>query len=287
MADARIGVIGGSGLYQMAGLAEVEEHAVRTPFGDPSDLVVTGVCEGQRVAFLPRHGRGHRILPHEVNFRANIHALKSLGAVRIVSVSAVGSLKEEMAPRHVVVPDQFVDWTRRRESSFFGAGLAAHAAMGKPVCPQLAAVLAAAARDAGATVHERGTYICIDGPQFSTRAESLLYRSWGLDIIGMTALPEAKLAREAQLCYATLALVTDYDCWHPGHEDVTAAQVIAVLNENAATAQAALRAVLRSLPDARQCDCAAALDAAIVTAAGLVPAQTRERLALIAAKHFE
>ena len=282
---ASIGIIGGSGLYEISGLASVEEVSIETPFGAPSDHVVLGDFEGRRVAFLPRHGRGHRILPHEVNARANVHALKSIGVEWIISVSAVGSLKEAYEPRHVVIPDQYVDWTRRRPSTFFGDGLVAHVAFGRPVCERLATVLETATTSAGATVHRGGTYICIEGPQFSTRAESELYRSWGLDVIGMTALPEAKLAREAEICYATLALVTDFDCWHPGHDSVTADQVMAVLGANVATAKAALAAALRSFPIARDCECPRALGSSLVTSADLVPPSTAEKLAVIVGAH--
>ncbi len=284
---ASIGILGGSGLYDLPGLAGVREVAIDTPFGSPSDHLVVGELEGRRVGFLPRHGRGHRILPHEVNARANVYALKTLGVEWLISVSAVGSLKEGYAPRHVVVPDQYIDRTRSRPSTFFGEGLAAHVAFAHPTCSRLAAIVASSSREAGATVHEGGAYICIEGPQFSSRAESELYRSWGLDIIGMTALPEAKLAREAEICYATMALVTDYDTWHPDHDSVTAEQVSAVLGDNAATAKAALVRVVRSLPIERDCECARALRAALVTAPDLVPPSTREKLAPLVGKYLK
>lgn len=284
---ATLGIIGGTGLYDIAGLEDVRERHVHTPFGPPSDSLVLGVLGGREVAFLPRHGRGHRILPHEVNYRANVYALKALGVERIISVSAVGSLKEEYAPRHVVVPDQYVDRTSHRVSTFFGDGMVAHVAFARPVCPQLSGVMAERAGAAGATTHRGGSYICIDGPQFSTRAESELYRSWGMDIIGMTALPEAKLAREAEICYATLALVTDYDCWHPDHDAVTADSVMAVLSDNVATARTVVASVVRALPAERSCDCGHALAPSIVTAPHLVPEATKEKLAAIAGAYLK
>jgi 5'-methylthioadenosine phosphorylase len=285
---AQIGIIGGSGLYEMEGFEGAREVAVSTPFGAPSDHLVLGTLEGKRVAFLPRHGRGHRILPGELNFRANIFALKSVGVERILSVSAVGSLKEEYAPLHMVVPDQFVDRTTQRASTFFGRGLVAHVAFAHPICGTLSALMAASCVEAGATHHVGGTYICIEGPEFSTRAESELYRSWGMDIIGMTNLQEARLAREAEICYATLAMVTDYDCWHPDHDAVTAEYVISNLGKNAATAKAVLRAAVRSLSDApRDCECATALRFALVTAAELVPKAIKEELAPIIGKYMK
>jgi 5'-methylthioadenosine phosphorylase len=279
---AEIGIIGGSGLYEMEGLEDVRELAVETPFGAPSDSIVLGALEGRRVAFLARHARGHRLLPSELNFRANIFAMKALGVERILSVSAVGSLKEAYAPLHIVIPDQFVDRTTKRASTFFGRGLVAHVAFAHPVCRALSAVADEACREAGAVHHVGGTYVCIEGPLFSTRAESELYRSWGMDVIGMTNLQEARLAREAEICYVTLAMVTDYDCWHPDHDSVTADQIIANLGKNAATARAVLKAALRRVPSgARDCECASALRFAIVTAAELVPAQVKKDLAPI------
>ena len=227
--QADIGIIGGTGLYQMEGFTDVREVPVETPFGPPSDSLMVGSLEGRRVAFLPRHGRGHRILPHELNFRANVFAMKKLGVEWILSVSAVGSLKERYEPLHVVVPDQFIDRTRQRKSTFFGNGLVAHVAFAHPFCRNLSKVMAEACAEAGATHHVGGTYVCMEGPQFSTLAESELYRSWGADLIGMTNLQEAKLAREAEICYSTLAMVTDYDCWHPDHDAVTAEQIMGVL----------------------------------------------------------
>jgi 5'-methylthioadenosine phosphorylase len=284
----QVGIIGGSGLYEMEGVTGAREISVETPFGAPSDRLVLGMLEGRSVAFLPRHGRGHRILPSEINFRANIYALKSLGVERILSVSAVGSLKEKYAPLHMVVPDQFVDRTFRRPSTFFGKGLVAHVAFARPFCADVGRVLAQACRTAGATVHEGGTYICIEGPQFSTRAESELYRTWGMDIIGMTNVQEARLAREAEICYSTLAMVTDYDCWHPEHDAVTVDQILHNLFTNAATAKAVLRAAVKGLPDgARGCECASALSHALITAPELVPPQVKLDLAPIIGKYIK
>ena len=286
-AAAQVGIIGGSGLYEMDGVTEAREVAVDTPFGPPSDRLVLGRLEGRRVAFLPRHGRGHRILPSEINYPANIYALKTLGVERILSVSAVGSLKEKYEPLHMVVPDQLVDRTFKRTSTFFGRGLVAHVAFAHPFCAVVSQVLVGACRTAGATVHAGGTYICIEGPQFSTRAESELYRSWGMDIVGMTNLQEARLAREAEVCYSTLAMVTDYDCWHPDHDAVTASEIIANLVTSAATAQAVLRAAVRTLPDgARGCECATALAHALVTASELVPAEVKAELAPIVGRYM-
>lgn len=278
---ASIGVIGGSGLYEMDGLTRVREIRVPTPFGPPSDTVVVGELAGVRVAFLSRHGRGHRLSPSEINYRANIYALKKLGVRRIISVSAVGSMKEALHPGHVVIPDQFYDQTKRRIGTFFENGLVAHVALADPVCRDEAGKLAVAARACGATVHEGGTYLCIEGPQFSTRAESRVYRQWGVDVIGMTNLPEAKLAREASLCYATMALVTDFDCWHSGHDAVTVDAVIATLRRNVALSREIIRAAVPALAGPRPCACAGALDAAVITAPDKIPAATRKRLALL------
>jgi 5'-methylthioadenosine phosphorylase len=288
MADkADVAIIGGSGLYEIEGFTEVREVAVDTPFGPPSDRLVVGKLEGRAVAFLPRHGRGHRLLPSELNYAANVFALKTLGVERILSVSAVGSLKEKYVPLHIVVPDQFVDRTSQRRSTFFGRGLVAHVAFAHPFCPDLSRTAVEACAEAGATVHQGGTYVCIEGPQFSTRAESELYRSWGMDIIGMTNLQEAKLAREAEICYTTLAMVTDYDCWHPGHDSVTADQVVAVLVKNSATAKAVLRAALRRLPAQRgSCECAHALRHAFITAPELVPAEVKRDLEPLIGKYM-
>ena len=252
-----------------------------TPFGPPSDAVVVGELAGVRVAFLSRHGRGHRLSPSEINYRANIYALKKLGVERIISVSAVGSMKEALHPGHVVIPDQFYDQTRRRVGTFFEKGLVAHVGLADPVCRDEAGTLARVARASGATVHEGGTYLCIEGPQFSTRAESLVYRQWGMDVIGMTNLPEAKLAREASLCYATVALVTDFDCWHPGHDAVTVDAVIATLHRNVALSREIIRAAVALLAGPRPCACARALDAAVITAQDTIPAATRKRLSFL------
>jgi len=284
--SVEIGIIGGSGLYQMEGLAEVRELSVETPFGPPSDTLVLGTLEDRRVAFLPRHGRGHRILPGELNFRANVWALKSLGVRWILSVSAVGSLREDYAPLDIVIPDQFVDRTTQRPGSFFGRGLVAHVAFAHPFCPNLTRVAAEACGEAQASHHVGGSYVCIEGPQFSTRAESELYRSWGLDIVGMTNLQEARLAREAEICYVTLAMVTDYDCWHPEHDSVTAEQILANLVRNADTAKRVVRAALRRLPVARDCECATALKFALVTPAELVPDPLKRELAPILGRYM-
>jgi 5'-methylthioadenosine phosphorylase len=284
---AEIGIIGGTGLYQMEGFTDVREVPVPTPFGPPSDSLMVGTLEGRRVAFLPRHGRGHRILPHELNFRANVFALKTLGVEWILSVSAVGSLKERYAPLHVLVPDQFIDRTMQRPSTFFGRGLVAHVAFAHPFCRNLSKVMADACAEAGATHHVGGTYVCMEGPAFSTLAESELYRSWGADVIGMTNLQEAKLAREAEICYSTLAMVTDYDCWHPDHDHVTAEQILGVLGKNAETAKAVLRSAVRRLPIPRGCECATALKYALVTSLDLVPDPVKSELLPILGRYME
>jgi len=281
-----IGVIGGSGLYAMKGLSAVREVRVKTPFGDPSDSIVTGTLEGRRVAFLARHGRGHRLTPTEINFRANIYALKLLGVERIISVSAVGSLKEELAPGEFLVADQFVDRTRHRVSTFFGGGLVAHVTFDKPTCPELSGILADSSVHCGVKVHSKGTYICMEGPQFSTLAEAHMHRALGFDVIGMTNATEAKLAREAELCYGSLAMITDYDCWHPGHESVTGAQIIATLNQNAENAQHVLRQAVKAMPAARKCRCGSALAHALITDPRLVPAKTKKRLAALVGKYI-
>jgi 5'-methylthioadenosine phosphorylase len=286
MTEPAIGVIGGSGLYELEGLTDVRWRRVRTPFGDPSDEYCTGTFEGRRVIFLPRHGRGHRLMPGELNFRANVWGLKSLGAEWVVSVSAVGSMKETIHPLDLVVPAQFYDATKRRVSSFFGDGIVAHVGMADPVCSTLASTLEKAARATGATVHRGGTYICIEGPQFSTRAESRIYRGWGVDVIGMTNMPEAKLAREAELCYATLALVTDYDVWHESHEAVTVEAVIQNLLKNVATAKDVLRRVIPAVGGPRSCPCPALLRDAVITTQAAFPLATRRRLDLLLGKYF-
>ena len=286
-ATAEIGIIGGSGLYEMEGFTDVREVPVETPFGAPSDALMVGELEGRRVAFLPRHARGHRLLPSELNFQANVYAMKTLGVERILSVSAVGSLKEKYAPLHMVVPDQFVDRTFQRASTFFGRGLVAHVAFAHPFCGTLSQVMDEACGAAGVTRHRGGSYVCIEGPQFSTRAESELYRSWGMDVIGMTNLQEARLSREAEICYVTLAMVTDYDCWHPDHESVTADQIIQNLVKNAAAAKTVLREALKRVPrGSRSCECATALKSALVTAPELVPAQVKRELAPIIGKYM-
>ncbi|MGB2899085.1 MAG: S-methyl-5'-thioadenosine phosphorylase [Candidatus Acidiferrum sp.] len=279
--EAAIGIIGGSGLYSMSGLTETREIRVKTPFGDPSDAIVLGTLEGKRVAFLARHGRGHRILPGEINYRANIYAMKLLGAERIISVSAVGSLQEDLRPGEFLVPDQFYDRTKHRVSTFFGDGLVAHVAFAHPVCGQLAGILSDSCVHEAVKVHRRGTYICMEGPQFSTLAEAHVHRQLRFEVIGMTNVTEAKLAREAEICYATIAMITDYDCWHPEHESVTASQIIATLNQNAENAQRVLRSAVRTLPAERTCKCGSALQHALVTDLKLVPAATKKKLAAI------
>ena len=286
MKKAQIGIIGGSGLYAMPGLSNVREERVETPFGDPSDNFILGDLEGQQVAFLARHGRGHRILPSELNYRANIFAMKLLGVERILSISAVGSLKEEHKPTDFVIPDQFIDRTYARVSTFFGDGIVAHVSFGDPVCAEVAAVFEQACNAVGVVGKKRGTYVCMEGPQFSTRAESNLYRSWGADVIGMTNLQEAKLAREAEICYATLAMVTDYDCWREGHDDVTVDQVVAVLHQNAENAAKVVRAAVGMLSSARSCACQNALQYAILTEKKVIPAELRERLAPLLGKYL-
>lgn len=277
---ADIAVIGGSGLYEMEGLERVRETRVSTPFGRPSDAVVLGTLSGRRVAFLSRHGRGHRLSPSVINYRANVYALKSLGVTRIFSVSAVGSMKERIHPGHVVLPDQFIDRTTKRTSTFFDQGLVAHVAFADPVCHALASQLGEAARSMGATFHVGGTYLCIEGPQFSTKAESLLYRQWGVDVIGMTNATEAKLAREAEICYATLALVTDYDCWHQGEEPVSVEAILSVMHANVARAKTLLRDAIQRTGEARTCACATAFRHTIVTAPKAVTPSVKQRYGL-------
>jgi 5'-methylthioadenosine phosphorylase len=286
LAKAEIGIIGGSGLYAMPGLTNVREEKVETPFGDPSDAFILGELEGRKVAFLARHGRGHRLLPTELNFRANILAMKMLGVERILSVSAVGSLKEEHKPTDFVIPDQFIDRTFARVSTFFGDGVVAHVAFGEPVCSTIAKVFEQACKVEGVVGKNGGTYVCMEGPQFSTRAESNLYRSWGADVIGMTNLQEAKLAREAEICYATMAMVTDYDCWREGHDDVTVDQVVAVLHQNADNATKVVRTAIASMPEEKGCSCGDALKYAILTDRKMIPAETRQRLAVLLDKYL-
>ena len=289
--DIRIGVIGGSGLYEMEALTDREEVQLATPFGDPSAPYITGMLNGRRVAFLARHGQGHRLLPSELNFRANIFGFKSLGVDWILSASAVGSLQEQYRPLDIVIPDQLLDRTRGRVSTFFGGGVAAHVGFAHPFCPVLSGIAAGAARAATAEdrarVHGGGTYVCMEGPQFSTLAESRLYRSWGMDIIGMTNLQEAKLAREAEICYTTLAFVTDYDCWHEGHDDVTVEMIIDILTRNAVTAQRVIAGAVTNLPVERDCECASALASAIITRPELIPLRVKRDLAPIIGKYVQ
>jgi len=286
MSQSKIGIIGGSGLYSMPGFEAQEEVVLETPFGAPSDNLVTGKLAGHSVAFLARHGRGHRISPSELNFRANIYAMKSLGVERIISLSAVGSLKEEHKPLDFVIPDQFVDRTRGRVSTFFGEGLVAHVGFSDPICPQLADVVSQACAEAAVSATKGGSYLCMEGPAFSTRAESNLYRSWGMDVIGMTNLQEAKLAREAEICYVTVAMVTDYDCWHPDHDAVTVTDIIANLVKNAEKACKVVTAAVARMPAERTCKCGSALAHAIITDRKLVPEATRRKLDVIVGKYF-
>lgn len=282
-----IGVIGGSGLYAMEGLSDTREIRMKTPFGDPSDAIVVGTLEGKRVAFLSRHGRGHRFSPTELNYRANIYAMKLLGVQRIISVSAVGSFEEELRPGDFLIPDQFFDGTKGRKSTFYGDGIVAHVTFDRPVCPQLAAVLGAACRTKNVVVREKGTYFNMEGPQFSTLAESEFYRAMKFTVVGMTNATEAKLAREAEICYSTVAMVTDYDCWHPQHDSVTVATVLATLQQNATNAQNVLREAIRAVPTERACKCGTALQHAILTHPKVIPAAAKKRLAAIVGKYLK
>ena len=284
--EVRVGVIGGSGLYQMEGLADVQEVEISTPFGNPSDSYRIGTLEGQRVVFLARHNRNHTIMPSELNFRANIYGFKQLGVEWIISASAVGSLKEEHRPLDIVVPDQFYDRTNTRISTFFGDGIVVHVSFADPICGQLAGIVQQAGSDAGVPIKRGGTYVCMEGPQFSTKAESNTYRSWGMDLIGMTNLQEAKLAREAEMCYTTMALVTDYDCWHPAHDAVTVAEVVQNLKKNAENAQKIIRAAVKRLPVTRACSCRNALQNAILTDLSKVPPRTKTRLELLLKRYI-
>jgi len=286
MAEVKVAVIGGSGLYRMPGLTAIEEVRLSTPFGEPSDAITVGRLEGHPIAFLPRHGRGHRIMPSELPARANIYALKSLGVERIISVSACGSMKEELRPLDIVIPDQIYDNTRGRVKSFFGEGIVVHIGLAEPFCPALSQALFQAAQGLGARVHKGGAFLCIEGPQFSTRAESRIYRQWGVDIIGMTVVPEAKLAREAEICYATLAMVTDYDVWHEAEESVSIELVLDNLQRNARMAQDIIRTVVPSLPEERECGCSTALRDAIITQRDLIPPQRRKDLDLLIGKYL-
>ena len=284
--QAMIGVIGGSGLYSMPGFEVKEEVALETPWGTPSEVYVVGELAGKQVAFLARHGRGHRIMPSELNFRANIHGFKQLGVERIISLSAVGSLKSEHRPLDFVLPDQFFDRTHGRVSTFFGDGLVAHISFAHPVCPQLADLVEGACRKAGVNVARGGTYLCIEGPAFSTVAESNVYRSWGMDIIGMTNLQEAKLAREAEICYVTVAMVTDYDCWHPDHDAVTVSDIIGHLTQNAENAAKVVAGCVADMPETRECNCGSALEHAIITDPGSVPEPARKKLEILVGKYL-
>ncbi|MFQ5881915.1 MAG: S-methyl-5'-thioadenosine phosphorylase [Candidatus Methylomirabilales bacterium] len=287
MAEPLIGVIGGSGLYEMEGLTHLREERVTTPFGDPSDAYILGRLDGRSVAFLARHGRGHRLLPSDLNFRANIYGFKALGAQWIISASAVGSMREEIRPLDIVIPDQFFDRTKARVNTFFGDGLVVHVGFADPLCPHLSGLLYQAGKKAGARMHQGGTYLCIEGPQFSTRAESRIYRRWGVEIIGMTNLQEAKLSREAEICYATMALVTDYDVWHEAEGDVSVEKVVAILQKNVTTAKTIIRQVVTMIRPERSCGCSQALKDAIITAPEAIPEATKRRLWLLIGKHLE
>ncbi len=286
MDEVKLAVIGGSGVYDMEALTAIEERRIATPFGDPSDTIVIGTLSGTRIAFLPRHGRGHRLTPTEVPYRANIWALKSLGVERIISISACGSMKEKYEPRHIVIPDQIYDNTKLRPLSFFGDGLVAHISFAEPFCPHLRPLLSEATQNAGGTVHMGGTFITIEGPRFSTRGESMIYRSWGVDIIGMTAVPEAQLAREAEICYATMAHVTDYDVWHEEEEAVNVEMLIANLLANAVLTKRTIAELVPMLSDERPCDCGSALSTAFITQRDIIPPQKIEQLGPVAAKYF-
>jgi 5'-methylthioadenosine phosphorylase len=286
MTEARIGVIGGSGLYKMDGMTEVRKVKVSTPFGEPSDAIIMGTLEGIRVAFLPRHGEGHRISPSELPAKANIYALKSLGVERIISVSAVGSLREKIEPLDVVIPDQLIDATKGRASTFFTDGIVGHVSFAEPFCPVLSQLAFGASTKVGAKSHEGGTYLVVEGPQFSTRAEAQLYRSWGADVIGMTASPEARLAREAEICYATLAIVTDYDCWHPSYESVTTEMILANLRKGIDTVKRILKLLLPSIPQKRDCACVSALRYAIATETKYIPEKKRRELRPLIGKYL-
>jgi len=287
MAEQTIGIIGGSGLYNIDGIKNVQSISVDTPFGKPSDNFMVGILEGRKVAFLPRHGKGHTILPSELNFRANIYAMKKLGVEHIIAVSAVGSMKEEIKPLDIVIPDQFFDRTRGRISTFFGEGIVGHVSFADPICETLANTLFQAAKSLDIRAHKGGTYLCMEGPLFSTRAESNVYRQWGVSVIGMTNLQEAKLAREAEICYSTLAMATDYDCWHVGEEAVTLEMIVGNLNKNAETAKQILKKAIPAIPHTRECPCATAVKDAIVTRKEFVPENTRKKLDVIFGKYLK
>ena len=287
MSEVKIGVIGGSGLYNMEGLGEIEEVRLTTPFGEPSDAIITGNLEGIRVAFLPRHAKGHRISPSNLPAKANIYALKSLGVERIISVNAVGSFKEEIQPMDILIPDQLIDQTKGRDSTFFASGIVGHISFAEPFCPVLSQILLEATTKAGAKAHKGGTYLVIEGPQFSSKAESQLYRSWGADVIGMTALPEAKLAREAEICYATLAIVTDYDCWHLSYETVSAEMILSNQQKRVDVAKEILRLAIPRMPQNRECACATALKGAIATSLEYISAEAKRDLRLLIGKYLD
>jgi 5'-methylthioadenosine phosphorylase len=287
MAKKIIGVIGGSGLYEIEGLRRIKEVAVKTPFGAPSDKYITGTLGDAEMVFLPRHGRGHTLSPSEINYRANIYGLKKLGVEHVISVSAVGSMREEIAPGHIVIVDQFIDRTKSRESSFFGGGIVGHVEFADPVCAGLADILYSSAQRTGATAHRGGAYVCIEGPQFSTRAESRVYRSWGVSVIGMTNIPEAKLAREAELCYATMALSTDYDCWHESEESVSVEMVVATMKKNVVAAKAIIKDAVPLISASRDCRCKSAAAHAVLTHADAIPAPAKKRLDLIIGKYIK
>lgn len=286
MAEKIVGVIGGSGLYEMEGLEDVQTISLTTPFGDPSDSFIVGRLEGVKIAFLPRHGRGHRIQPSSLNFKANIYGMKMLGVQWIIGVSAVGSMKESIHPGDMVIPNQFIDRTVGRPNTFFSEGIVGHISFADPVCPVLSQILFQAGKEVGATVQKDGTYLCIEGPQFSTRAESNLYRTWGVDIIGMTNIPEAKLAREAEICYATIAFATDYDCWHQEAGDVSIGEVLRILAQSTKTAKSAIRHAVKHLPEKRQCSCATALKYALITDRTMIPEKTKKDLEVIIGKYL-
>ncbi len=287
MPGARIGVIGGSGLYDIEELTDIEQVDIDTPFGQPSDTITIGRLEGVGIAFLPRHGKGHRISPTEVPYRANIYALKSLGVEHIIAINSAGSFKQEIKPGDLLIPDQLIDRTRNRVSSFFGEGIVAHVAFAEPFCPALSQVLCQSAQETGATVHPKGTFVVMEGPAFSTRAESRLYRSWGADIIGMTALPEAKLAREAEICYAVIGCVTDYDSWWEKAEPVTVDIILDILHKNVATARRIIKLAVSRIAEERDCGCATALEAAIVTVPELIPPEQKQKLNLLIGKYIK
>jgi 5'-methylthioadenosine phosphorylase len=286
MSEKMVGVIGGSGLYEMEGLEEVQTISLTTPFGEPSDSFVVGCLEGVKIAFLPRHGKGHRISPSSLNFRANIYAMKLLGVQWIIGVSAVGSMKESLHPGDMVIPNQYIDRTIHRQNTFFSDGIVCHIGFAEPVCPVLSQILFQAGKKVGATVQKGGTYLCIEGPQFSTRAESKLYRTWGVDIIGMTNLPEAKLAREAEICYATIAFVTDYDCWYDEAGDVSVGEILRILAQSSKTAKSAIRYAVTDLPEKRECICATALEYALITTKKYIPEKTKKDLEPIIGKYL-